>query len=112
LLQSDPVVINSPRYIAKWRAAAPLFRNKLWASAAIQYLSPRGTVADLEVPSAWLTDLTLTTRALHPEFDIQFGVRNLFNHANFDPVGAGAVEDTLRQDGRSVFVKLVFRTRE
>jgi iron complex outermembrane receptor protein len=112
LLQSDPVVINSPRYIAKWRAAAPLFRNKLWASAAIQYLSPRGTVADLEAPSAWLTDLTLTTRALHPEFDIQFGVRNLFNHANFDPVGAGAVEDTLRQDGRSVFVKLVFRTRE
>jgi outer membrane receptor protein involved in Fe transport len=78
----------------------------------MQYLSPRGTVADAVTPSVWLTDVTLTTRALHPDFDIQFGVRNLFNRAYYDPVGAGAVEDMLRQDGRSVFVKLIFRTRE
>lgn len=111
-LQSDPVLVNSPRCVAKWRAAAPLFHNKLWASAAMQYLSPRGTVADAVAPSVWLTDLTLTTRALHPDFDIQFGVRNLFNRAYSDPAGAGAVEDVLRQDGRSIFLKLVFRTRE
>ena len=111
-LQSDPVPVNSPRWVGKWRAAAPLFRNKLWVAVSMQYLSPRGTVADAVAPSVWLTDLTLTTRALHPDFDIQFGVRNLFNRAYFDPVGAGAVEDVLRQDGRSVYVKLVFRTRE
>jgi len=111
-LQTNSAPVNSPRWVAKWRASAPLFRNKLWAAAAMQYLSPRGTVADAVAPSVWLTDVTLTTRALHPDFDIQFGVRNLFNRAYFDPVGAGAVEDMLRQDGRSVFVKLILRTRE
>ena len=105
-------LVNAPSCIAKWRAAAPMFQNKLWAAAAMQYLSPRRTVADSGVPSVWLTDLTLTTRKLHPDFDIQFGVRNLLNRVYYDPAGAGLPEQMLRENGRSIFLKLILRTRE
>lgn len=109
---NQPWMVNSPGCIAKWRAAAPLAHNKLWAAAAMQYLSPRRTVAGDIVPTVWLTDLTFTTRKLFPDFDFQFGVRNLLNRAYYDPSGAGLPEQMLREDGRSLFVKLILRTRE
>jgi len=108
----QPWLVNSPSCIAKWRAAAPLAHNKLWAAAAMQYLSPRRTVAGDIVPSVWLTDLTFTTRKLHPDFDFQFGVRNLLNRVYYDPAGVELPEQMLRENGRSVFLKLILRTRE
>lgn len=111
-IADQPWLVNSPGCIAKWRAAAPLVHNKLWAAAAMQYLSPRRTVAGDIVPTVWLTDLTFTTRQLFPDFDFQFGVRNLLNRAYYDPAGAGLPEQMLREDGRSLFVKLILRTRE
>jgi len=107
-----PWLPNSPSYIAKWRAAAPVFHNKVWAAAAMQYLSQRRTFAGDIVPTVWLTDVTFTTRKLHPDFDFQFGVRNLLNRVYYDPVGADLPEQMVQQDGRSVFLKLILRTRE
>ncbi|HKW98789.1 MAG TPA: TonB-dependent receptor [Bryobacteraceae bacterium] len=103
---------NSPRTIGKLRAALPLAKNKLKAAAAVQYLSSRYTMTDAVVPSYWLADLTFTTNRLHPDFDLQFGVRNLFNRAYYDPVGVGLPEDRILEDGRALFVKLIWRTRE
>jgi len=105
-------IANSPSYIAKWRAASPLAHNKLWAAAAVQYLSPRRTVDGEIVPTMWLTDVTFTTRNLFPDFDFQFGVRNLLNRAYYDPAGADLPEQMLRENGRSAFLKLILRTRE
>jgi outer membrane receptor protein involved in Fe transport len=109
---SHAFLTNSPGMVAKLRGALPLAKNKLLAAAAMQYLSPRRTLAYAEVPSYWLADLTLTTNRFHPDFDVQFGVRNLFNRAYYDPVGSGAPEDRLLQDGRSIFLKLIWRTKE
>jgi outer membrane receptor protein involved in Fe transport len=103
---------NSPGSVGKFRGSIPLFRDRLRVAGAAQYLSARRTLSQAEVPPYWLADLTLTTHALLPDFDIQFGVRNLFNRAYFDPVGIGLIQDRLRQDGRAVFLKLVWRTRE
>jgi outer membrane receptor for ferrienterochelin and colicins len=111
-IANQPWQVNSPSCIAKWRAAAPLAHNKLWAAAAMQYLSPRRTVDGEIVPTEWLTDLTFTTRKLFPEFDFQFGVRNLLNRVYYDPAGADLPEQMLREDGRSIFLKLILRTRE
>ncbi len=111
-LENQPWMVNSPSWIAKWRAAAPVAHHKLWAAAAMQYLSTRRTVGDDIVPSVWLTDLTLTTSKLHPDFDIQFGVRNLLNRVYYDPAGVDLPEQMLEQDGRSIFLKLILRTRE
>jgi hypothetical protein len=64
------------------------------------------------VPAFWLADLTLTTYLLCPYFYIQLLVLNFFDLAYYDPVGIGLIQDRLRQDGRAVFLKLVWRTRE
>jgi len=109
---SHAFLTNSPGTVAKLRGALPLAKNKLLAAAAMQYLSPRRTLAYAEVPSYWLADVTLTTNRIHPDFDVQFGVRNLFDRAYYDPVGSGAPEDRLLQNGRSVFLKLIWRTKE
>jgi outer membrane receptor protein involved in Fe transport len=103
---------NSPGCVAKFRGSIPLFKDRLRVASATQYLSARRTLAYAEVPAFWLADLTLTTHALRPDFDIQFGVRNLFDHTYYDPVGVGFIQDRLRQDGRAIFLKLVWRTRE
>jgi outer membrane receptor for ferrienterochelin and colicins len=111
-MENQAWLVNSPSYIAKWRAAGPVFRDKVWAAAAMQYLSTRRTVGGDIVPSVWLTDLTLTTRKLHPDFDMQFGVRNLFNRVYYDPAGVDLPEQMIPQNGRSIFLKLIARTRE
>jgi len=109
---SHAFLTNSPGTVGKIRGAVPLVKNKLLAAAAMQYLSARRTLAYAEVPAYWLADLTLTTNRIHPDFDVQFGVRNLFNRAYYDPVGVGLPEDRLLQNGRSVFLKLIWRTKE
>jgi len=110
--QGHALLSNSPGCVAKLRGAIPLAKNRLQAAAALQYLSARRTASYAEVPSFWLADLTLTTNRLLPNFDLQFGVRNLMNRTYYDPVGVGLIQDRLREDGRAVFVKLVWRTRE
>jgi len=103
---------NSPEYVGKLRGAVPLAGNKLRAAMAIQYLGSRSVMGPGLVPPYWLADLTLTTVRLHPDFDVQFGVRNLLNRTYYDPVSAGLFEDVIRQDCRSIFLKLILRTRE
>jgi outer membrane receptor protein involved in Fe transport len=102
---------NSPGAVAKVRGSLPLLKKKLQAATAIEYLSPRRTVSYAEVPPYTLVDLTLTTNRIHPDFDVQFGVRNLFNRVYYDPAGLGLVQDRIRQDGRSVFLKLIWRSK-
>ncbi len=109
---SHAFLTNSPGTVAKLRGALPIVKNKLLAAAAMQYLSPRRTLAYAEVPSYWLADLTFTTNRFHPDFDVQFGVRNLFNRAYYDPASSGMPEDRLLENGRSIFLKLIWRTRE
>jgi len=103
---------NSPGCVGKFRGSIPLFKDRLRVGAATQYLTARRTLAYAQVPAFWLADLALTTHAQCPGFDIQFGVRNLFDRAYYDPVGIGLIQDRLRQDGRAGFSKLVGRTRE
>jgi ABC-type uncharacterized transport system substrate-binding protein len=45
---------------------------------------------DFGLDMDWLADLTLTTHALHPAFDIQFDIRNLFDRIYYDPTGVAA----------------------
>jgi len=103
---------NSPHAVAKLRGALPLPKVRLQAAAAVQYLSRRATLNGAEVPSYWLADVTLTTKRLHPDFDVQFGVRNIFNRAYWDPGSPGLIEDQLLENGRSVYLKLIWGTKE
>lgn len=103
---------NSPSRIGKLRASVPLLKNRVMPAVAVQYLSSRTTMLGDTVPGVWLADLTFTTNALHPNFDLQFGARNLLDRKYYDPVGFGLVQDRLLQDGRALFLRLIWRTRE
>jgi len=101
---------NSPRQLGKLRMALPLLRDKLTLSASSQFLGSRDTLAGDVTAGVFLVDATATTNRLFDQFDLQFGVRNLFDRAYYDPVAL--VVDRMRGDGRSAFVKLILRSKE
>jgi iron complex outermembrane receptor protein len=102
------VLVNSPRKIAQFRASTPLLRNKLDLSGAVRYLDARYCRDGSLVPGYYVTDLTLSTVHLNRDFDLQAGVRNLFGHRYADPAGFSDAMQSMAQDGRSVFLRLIW----
>jgi len=100
---------NSPRQVSKARLGVPFFRDRLFLAGALQSFSARETTGGDRLGGAWLVDFTATAR-VHPHFDIQVGVRNAFDRRYEDPVSLTI--DRLPGDGRSAFVKLVWRVWE
>lgn len=100
---------NSPRELPKARLGVPLFHERLFVSGAFQYISARATESGARLGGAALADFTATVR-VHPRFDIQGGIRNAFDRHYEDPVCLTV--DRLRGDGRSVFLRLVWRVWE
>ena len=101
---------NSPHQVGKLRFAGPFLRNKLTLSSSTQFLGERRTLSGGVMRPVLVEDITLTTNRLHSNFDIQCGLRNALNWRYEDPVYLAI--DQMRQDGRSFFVKLVWRVKE
>ncbi|MEK7406908.1 MAG: TonB-dependent receptor [Acidobacteriota bacterium] len=103
----DPLP-NSPAWIAKWRLAAPVRTNRLHLSGGLQYLSARRTLGGAQLSPACLLDVTATTSRLHPNFDLQFGVRNLADQRYYDPIALAHAVDRIESGRRTAFVKLIW----
>jgi hypothetical protein len=101
---------NSPACLVKFRAGRSLTRA-LFASVALQDAGERLTGERNIVAGFTTLDATLTA-AIHPSFDVVFGARNLSGSRYRDPAGYGQIMDTLEQDGRSLFVRLIWRSQE
>lgn len=99
---------NSPNVIAQWRAAAPLFTRRLTLTLAWRYLSSRLNRAGEPAPGVPVLDGTLTTNRLHRNFDVQFGVRNLFNRRYRDPLSWEHPAAWMPRPGRTVFLRLLW----
>ena len=108
--QQEGTLPNSPRRIGQFRFAVPVAGGKLLLSSASQYQSARYTMDGDPVRPVLLTDATTTLPRIHPEFDLQVGVRNLLNWSYQDPVYLAV--DRMTGMGRSVFVKLIWHSRE
>lgn len=107
--QPYPSGVNSPARVGKFLLDAPLFRDRFSASTALEYLSPRKTLAGSSVGSQYLVNLTLASRGLLPAgFELQFGIRNLLNWHYSDPAEALQMIDTVPQDGRSFFARVTW----
>ncbi len=100
---------NSPRQVGKARLAAPLWRDRLLLAGSWQFISARQSWTGDRLGGTLLTDVTATVR-LSARFDVQAGVRNLFDRRYEDPIYLTV--DRLRGDGRSAFLKLVWRVLE
>ncbi|MDZ7637231.1 MAG: TonB-dependent receptor [Bryobacterales bacterium] len=101
---------NSPRSIAKGRAAVPLLRNRLYLSSQVQYLSSRETRSGLGLRPATLADLTISTRRLFQGYDLVGGMRNALNWQYDHPVDLSV--EQIRANGRTLFVKLIWQSSE
>lgn len=99
---------NSPTSLYYFRAAIPLFHDRLIVSSANRYMSSRNSPSRVRVDPVFLTDITATTRRLHRDFNLQFGVRNLANLQYVDPLSMEHVTGVLPRSGRSIFVKLLW----
>ena len=104
---------NSPAQISKLRVGAPLgsgaLHERLFLSGSLQYISARNSWTGDRLGGALLADFTGTWK-LHPRFDLEAGVRNAFDRRYEDPIFLSV--DRLRGDGRSAFVRLVWRAWE
>ncbi len=106
---SEQMLANSPRLVSKLLVGVPLLRDRLFLSGAERYVSSRSTEVGGYLGGVPVTDFTATAR-IHPRFDLIIGVRNELNHRYEDPVYLTV--DRLPGDGRSAFVKLVWRIWE
>lgn len=101
---------NSPHHLGKFRLSKGFLKGRFVLSSSTQYVSARDAMSGVSMRPVLLEDITLSTRRLHSNFDVRGGIRNALNWHYDDPVYLAI--DQLRQDGRSVFVKLIWHTRE
>jgi iron complex outermembrane receptor protein len=101
---------NSPGRIGKARLAVPVVRNKAYLSSGWQYLSARSTVAGVLLRPVALADVTLATNRLFRGYDLVCGIRNGLNWQYDQPVDVSV--DRIRANGRTFFVKLIWRIGE
>lgn len=103
---------NSPSAVGQLRFYMPLSRTGLGLAGGFRCLGERRTPADGSVSPVYLSDITITSRRLLHGFDLSAGIRNLFGHRYYDPVGLENGVDRLPQDGRSFFLKLSWQSAE
>jgi outer membrane receptor for ferrienterochelin and colicins len=102
-------LVNSPGQIGKLHFSAPLFTNRFSFSSGIQYMGSRQTDAGATLPPVFLADITLASKRLPGNMQMQAGVRNAFGLKYSDPIALDARYDTMPQPGRSVFLTLTWR---
>ncbi|HYA97888.1 MAG TPA: TonB-dependent receptor [Methylomirabilota bacterium] len=102
------VLTNSPKQIAQANLSFPL-RKKLFASVDAQFVTARRTIAQTDLGSFALANVTLFTRKLSEHFDISGGVYNVFDKRYAESGSINHVEASIPQDGRSFRIKLSYR---
>lgn len=101
---------NAPSHIGKARVAVPLVRNRVHLSSGLLYLSERITTQGATVRPVALADVTVSTQRLFRDYDLVCGIRNTLNWQYDHPVDL--TMDSIRANGRTFFVKLIWQFRE
>lgn len=102
---------NSPERLAQFRAGVPLWRDRLHLTSFARYFSSRRTLYASTAGPVLLVDLTATTRRLHPDFDLQFGVRNLADRRYADPQSTEHAVQFLPREGRTFYCGIIWNWR-
>jgi len=106
VLGNGSVLPNSPGQVGKFRATAPLWRNRFRVSVGIQALGQRNTYDGEHVPWVILPETVVTTRPIAGGLQISMGIKNLSNSFYRDPVGLSEAVDSMIGAGRSYYLNL------
>ena len=99
---------NSPVRLGQFRASVPFVRQRLMLGGAARHLGSRRGADGGGVPAVTLADLTVTAPHVHPQVELQFGIRNLMNTAYSDPLSPEHVTHLMPGAGRSVYIRLAW----
>ena len=106
---TDQLLINSPRVLGKLALSVPLPGHAWHAGFELQHTGARYTNL-AKVDGYTLANLTLNRYSWLPNLDVSLVTYNLFDEKYSDPQDPAAfVQDSLRQDGRSLRLKLDYR---
>ncbi len=101
---------NSPSHMLKLNLSAPLWRDKLFASVEVQYVSQRANPGYAHSSDYILTNLVLFSHKWLPGVELTGGIYNLFAENYADPriPPTSALPDLIPQDGRNFRLKAGF----
>lgn len=101
-------MINSPDILAKWNLTFPMIQNLVRTGIEVQYTGDRLTEKRLDAPSYVLTNLTFSSMRDYHGMNASFSIRNLFDQDYVAVAPQGYVQDTLKMDGRNVWLQLTY----
>ncbi len=99
---------NSPRHLAKFNLAKPLFSTNWRTGLEAQYVGRRNTLDGEKVGAYWLANLTLSSIRLAPGLEASASIYNMFDRRYADPGSEEHVQDAIWQNGRHFRLKLVY----
>ncbi|HEY8607519.1 MAG TPA: TonB-dependent receptor [Noviherbaspirillum sp.] len=98
---------NSPRHLAKLNLSAPIPGRPWLGGLELRYTGRRNTLAG-STGGYLLTNLTLSAVRLAPGLSLSASLYNLFDTRYADPGGEEHLQDVLRQDGRSLGIRMEY----
>jgi len=104
-------VTNSPKHLFQAGLSAPLIKEKLFASADLQYVSRRETLTGQYSAAYAVPNVTLFSRNVLRGWELSASLYNVFNHRYADPAGSGLAQSEFIQDGRNFRIKVGYRFR-
>lgn len=99
---------GASKHVTKLNVAVPLNPIRTTAGLTLQYTGARRTHTGETLEPATVTNLTLT-RPLGKRIDLQVSAFNAFNVQYSDPASTDHVQGAIRQDGRKLLVRALWR---
>jgi iron complex outermembrane receptor protein len=100
---------NSPGQIGKLRFSVPLLKNRFSLASGMQYMGTRRTLDAAALPPVFLHDITISTKRLPGNLELQAGVRDVWGAKYADPIALYDKYETMSQPARSAFITLAWR---
>jgi iron complex outermembrane receptor protein len=98
-------LLNSPENLARLNASAPLPYFGLALGYELRYDSSRLTRDGTTLGGFAVSNLILSSAALHPGLDVSLGLYNLFDKRYAEPGAENNWQNSFEQDGRSIRIK-------
>jgi outer membrane receptor for ferrienterochelin and colicins len=100
---------NVPKHLGGFKLSVPLLGKKLFASADVDYVSHRRTLAGNDVPGYVLPSFTLFSQNLKQHWKVSASLYNAFNSMYGDPGAPEHRQNIIWQDGRTFRLKATYR---
>ena len=100
---------NSPQHVGKFGIIAPIFKEKIFASAEVQAMSSRQTARGDTVDGFAVCNLTLFSQNLLKNLEASVSLYNVFDTHYEHPVSVDFRQKAIEQEGRSFRFKLTYK---